>query len=307
MEAMDHTASAGTARPASSTTRTRGLEDLASRYRGFLLDQWGVLHDGERAYPGAIETISRLHARGARILLLSNTAKPEADNVAMLARMGFATELYEGIVTAGDDARDAVARDPDPFYRQLGPRCLPLTRPSERSLASCDGFKLVESVENADWLFLLSMEPPRESVATWRPLLEQAAARRLPMVCGNPDLHRVSLTRGLLEAPGLVAASYEAMGREVRLHGKPQPRIYRTALARLGIPGEQVLAIGDSLLHDIRGAISAGLDCAWIAGGVHADRLGDRHGEGWPEADRCEALYEESGVRPTYLLPVWRW
>lgn len=281
---------------------------LAARYPAFLLDQWGVLHDGQSPYPGAIQTLERLRASGARIILLSNTAKPEASNIEMLERMGFAPALYDGIITAGDDARDAVEHDPDDFYRSLGRRCLPLTRPTERGLAQCAGLSLVESVEDADWLFLLSMEPPRESIARWRPLLERAVARDLPMVCGNPDLHRATQDRGLLEAPGQVAAFYASLGGTVRLHGKPEPRIYRTALARIGIDRSQVLAVGDSLPHDGLGAMRAGIDCAWVAGGVHIGEIGYRWGDpAGPEPAQCEALFARMGVRPAFILPTWHW
>ena len=284
------------------------VEALAARYPAFLIDQWGVLHDGQSPYPGAIETMERLRANGNRVLLLSNTAKPETSNIVMLEKIGFAHHLYDGIVTAGDDARDAVEHEDDDFYRSLGPRCLPLTRPDEHALAQCEGMTLVHSVEEADWLFLLSMEPPRESIASWTPLLERAAARGLPMVCGNPDLHRATQDRGLLEAPGQVAAVYAGLGGAVRLHGKPEPRIYRTALRRIGFDRAQVVAVGDSLLHDGLGATRADIDCAWVAGGVHAGEIGYRWGDPTgPDPSRCVTLFERTGVRPRFILPTWGW
>lgn len=285
-----------------------GVEALAARYPAFLLDQWGVLHDGHSPYPGAIDTLERLRANGNRVLLLSNTAKPEASNLALLERMGFAPRLHDGIITAGDDARDAVEHDDDAFYRSLGPRCLPLTRPDERALAQCEAMTLADSVEEADWLFLLSMEPPRESIAAWTPLLKRAAARGLPMVCGNPDLHRATQDRGLLEAPGQVAAFYAGLGGTVRLHGKPEPRIYRTALQRIGFDRSQVLAVGDSLPHDGLGAARAGITCAWVAGGVHAGEIGYRWADpAGPDPARCEALFGRTGIRPRYILGTWHW
>jgi HAD superfamily hydrolase (TIGR01459 family) len=282
------------------------VTDLAARYRAFLLDQWGVLHDGQRPYPGAVKALEHLRSSGARILMLSNTAKTEASNIGMLTQMGFAADLYDGIVTAGDDARNAVTHDSDEFYRSLGPRCLPLSRPNERALAQCPGYTLVDTVEDADWLFLISMEPPRESIASWHGLLERAAARGLPMVCGNPDLHRATQDRGLLEAPGQVAACYAGLGGVVRLHGKPEPGVYRTALARLGVERDQIVAVGDSLPHDGLGAVRAGIAYAWVAGGVHLKEIGYRWGDrAGPDPARCEALFERYGIRPGHVLPVW--
>ncbi|MGO4263972.1 HAD hydrolase-like protein, partial [Lysobacter sp. TAB13] len=138
------------------------------------------------------------------------------------------------------------------------------------------GLTRVERIEDADFLFTLSMNPPQQSLAGSRSVLEAAAARDLPMICGNPDLYRVHADGSLHEAPGLVARAYAELGGRVRYHGKPEPRIYRSSLQRLGLAPRQVLAVGDSLEHDVAGATGAGIDVAFIAGGIHRQDLG------WP-------------------------
>ncbi len=62
-----------------------GLADLASRYRGFIVDQWGVLHDGGAPYPDALEGLAELRAAGKRVVLLSNSGKRAAVNRQRLA------------------------------------------------------------------------------------------------------------------------------------------------------------------------------------------------------------------------------
>src|SRR6478609_3902536 len=193
-----------------------GLAEVAQSYDGFLLDQWGVLHDGTTPYPGAVDCLQRLRSAGKAIIILSNSGRGARENEELLARMGFARELFDHVVSAGDDARDALLTEQDPFYRDLGRRC---------------------------FLFMLSMNPPQQSLAGWRPVLEAAVARDLPMICGNPDLYRVHADGTLHEAPGLVARCYAGLGGRVRYHGKPEPRIYRSSLQRLGLAPRRVLAV----------------------------------------------------------------
>lgn len=283
-----------------------GLAALATGFDALLLDQWGVLHDGHQPYEGALDALEHLRAARKTVLLLSNTARRGSDNLQLLQRMGFDPALFDGVVSAGDDARDALVHDPDPFYRRLGRRCLVLARPGDRGLADGLGFERVDQVQKADWLLLLSTEPPQQSLAAWRDDLLLAARRGLPMVCANPDLDRATADGHLLEAPGRVARHYESLGGLVRWHGKPQPRIYDTCLRRLGLPPARILAVGDSLPHDVAGARGAGLRCAWVACGVHAAEVGAQAGRA-PDVARCLALFERVGPRPDYVLPRFGW
>ncbi len=284
-----------------------GLAAVAGDFDAFLLDQWGVLHDGHYAFAPALDALRRLRALGKRVVLLSNTARREADNVRMLARLGVDPSLFDAIVTAGDDAREALASADDPAYRRLGPNCLPLSRPRDRELAQArPGMRLVDDVERADWVFLLSTEPPEVSLAGWKALLERAAERQLPMVCANPDLDRVTPEGVLLEAPGRVALYYEELGGHVLWHGKPEPRVYATALERLGVAGPRCLAVGDSLAHDVRGACRAGLASAWIAAGIHAAEAG-LDAAGALDRQRCLELFRRQDLHPDYALTRMCW
>jgi len=285
-----------------STTFPDNLAALMPRYDGFLLDQWGVLHDGVRPYPGAVAALEMLRRAGKRVIILSNSGRSGAENAAQLAKFGFAPELYDEVVSAGDDARDALSTRDEPFHHALGRRCLLLARAGEAHLAEGLGLDLVEDVAVADFILLMTMDPPKQSVAGWMDLLQSASRRKLPMVCANPDLHRASPDGGLQEAPGLVARAYEQLGGAVRYHGKPQPRIYRTCLAKLGLDRSHVVAIGDSLEHDIAGAQGAGIDSIFIGGGIHRGEIG------WDgaamDAASCLTLFARAGHSPTYALPL---
>jgi HAD superfamily hydrolase (TIGR01459 family) len=220
--------------------------------------------------------------------------------------MGIDRGLFGEVVSAGDDARDAILTSADPFYRALGRRCLVLARERDSHLVDRLGLEVVTDVEQAEFLFALSIDAPRQSVRGWEPVLIRAAARGLPMVCGNPDLAQVTPAGTLLEATGLLAVRYAELGGAVRSHGKPSPRIYETCLQRLTCPRERIVAIGDSLQHDVLGARGVGLASILVAGGVHREALGITFGES-PDPARCAALFEEAGAVPDHVVPSFRW
>jgi len=283
-----------------------GMAQIVDRYDGVLLDQWGVLHDGTTAYPAARDCLQRLKAAGKAVVILSNSGRSGSDNELVLAGMGFSRQLYDHIVSAGDDARDALRVRTDSPYRDLGRRCLLLARPGEEHLAGGLGLDFTEDPARADFILAMSMESKLQSVAGWNGLLRAAAARGLPLICANPDRHRVHADGSLLEAPGAVARAYEELGGVVHYHGKPQLGIYRTCLRLLGLAPSRVLAIGDSLDHDIVGASGAGLDSVFIAGGIHRQDLAWT-GAGVPEPQSCTRLFAGASLAPGYCLPFFAW
>ena len=60
----------------SQTQFCNSLFDLADRFDDFIVDLWGVVHDGQHPYPGVLETLTRLKAQGKRVLFLSNAPRP---------------------------------------------------------------------------------------------------------------------------------------------------------------------------------------------------------------------------------------
>jgi HAD superfamily hydrolase (TIGR01459 family) len=282
-----------------------GVAALARAFDGFIVDQWGVLHDGTRAYPGAVECLERLQRGGKRIVILSNTGRGEEEVRGIMAGMGIDPSLYDRCITAGQEARDALAARRHPFHARLGKRCYPFTRAGDVSMLEGLGLELVDRAEHADFLAVLGIDSPRVGLADHEPALVAALARRLPMICGNPDVTRPS-PEGLLDAAGVIARRYEAMGGEVFHHGKPYPAIYDSCLEALGMDRAKVIAIGDSMDHDVAGAARSGLRCAFVSGGIHAGALGSPWGA-LPAPAAWERLVEEAPARPDYLIPAFVW
>jgi HAD superfamily hydrolase (TIGR01459 family) len=283
-----------------------GVSALAPRFDGFIVDQWGVLHDGSHPYPGALDCLERLHAAGKHVVVLSNSGRREAFNVRLMQEMGFPARLFDRLVSAGEDARAAIAAKSTPFHSKLGTRCYAFTRAGERSILEGIGLSFAVSVAEADFLAAIGIDSPRRSLADYEVELCAARARGLPMICANPDIARFHDGK-LVESTGVLARRYEELGGEVFYHGKPWPAIYASCLAALGhcAPG-RVIAVGDSIEHDILGAARAGLPSAFIAGGIHAREIGVSFGAlpdtvMWHEFE-CRAV-----AKPDYLLPAFTW
>jgi HAD superfamily hydrolase (TIGR01459 family) len=246
-----------------------GLADLVSRYRGFIVDQWGVLHDGARPYADALHCLAQLREAGKRIVLLSNSGKRTSVNGARLAEIGIDAALYDALVTSGEATWQALAERADPFFQALGRRCFLWSRTGDRSTVEGLSLEVVERVDDAEFLLLAGVEDAAR-LEDFGAQLEAAAARGLPMVCANPDIVAVLPGGGFGMAPGALAHHYEQLGGRVRYVGKPHRPIYQACLEALGdVPRAEVLTIGDSIAHDVAGGAAMELDTALIMSGIH--------------------------------------
>lgn len=292
-------------------TLADGLEALAPHYDAFLLDQFGVLHDGTSVYPGVLACLEALRAAGKRVSILSNSGTRAQPNCERLARLGIPHALYEDFFSSGEVARGYLAAGPAELREEAAAagrplRCLALGGAAERAIL--EGLDIVEAdqVTEADFLLVASFgqnPPPREAFDA---PLSEARQRGLTLVCANPDVKGVS-PAGLIHAPGALAVDYEAVGGRVVYIGKPHPLIYRHALKRLApVPPARVLALGDSLAHDVAGAARAGIASALVIEGIHREELGDP-GAGDAFDSRLAALQRRYGTEPDYLLRRLAW
>lgn len=283
-----------------------GIARLIADYDGFIVDQWGVLHDGVKPYPGAIECLQRLRDAGKHVVILSNSGKRNDHNMRLLAQLGFGPSLYDSFIGAGDDARNAIVERRSDFHRRLGTRCYAFTRDGDRSLFEGIGLAFVENVEDADFLAAIGIDSPRRNVVDYEVELCAGIARGLPLVCANPDLVRVS-PEGTVEAPGMLARRYEELGGRVVRHGKPFPEIYGSCLEALrGCRPERIVAVGDSIEHDVLGAARAGLKSAFVVGGIHADELVPRWGD-LPSKEAWSRFIAGAEAQPDFVLSTFVW
>ena len=281
-----------------------GMRALAPEYDGFILDLWGVVHDGTAPFPGVLDCMERLIGAGKRLVLLSNAPRRSDDVVRRIARIGVPGRLYHGVMSSGEEAWQHLKHRDEPFYAALGRRCLHIG--SERDLEMREGLDLAFVMTPAGADFLLNTGPAEwdDTIEGYAPVLNAARAGGLPMVCANPDLVVIHGGKPALCA-GALAEEYERLGGQVCWHGKPHPSVYDSCLVLLGISDRRrILAIGDSLRTDIAGAAGAGIDSLLIAGGVHAAEF---CADGGLDLERINAAIENSGTRPVGVAARFVW
>ena len=279
---------------------------LAERYSEFVLDLWGVIHDGVNAFPHAIETLKQLRAAGKPTLLLSNVPRPNDAVQAMMRRMGIEDSLYTGILTSGEAVRRALRDPPDLWWAELGTRVFHLGPLRDRPVLH--GLPLIVTEDPAEAGFVLNTGPDDHrnptSMAEFEPVLAECARHHLKMVCANPDLEVIRGGVRVLCA-GALAVRYRELGGDVRSLGKPDPAIYQPVLEQLGLPPRDVLAVGDLLRTDIAGAVGVDLAACWVLDGVHGAEF--RKSGGTFDATKAEAAAREAGVLPVATIPRFLW
>ncbi|ALJ34484.1 TIGR01459 family HAD-type hydrolase [Azospirillum brasilense] len=283
-----------------------GIAPVIDRYDGVILDLWGVLHDGERPYPGVPECLDRLRAAGKVICLLSNAPRRTGGVIAKLDGMGIGRERYHHVMTSGEAAYDALRDRDDPWHAALGRRLFHIGPDRDMDVYEGLDYTLVASPDEADFVVNTGIVDFGESLSVYEPALEACRRRNLPMVCANPDLI-VMVGEQMVICAGTLAQRYQAMGGNVFWHGKPHAPVYDRCLSLMGIKDKgRILAVGDSLRTDVAGANAAGIDVALVTFGIHREELGGAWGEAVDPA-KLAAAAAAAGHQPTYGLPSLRW
>jgi HAD superfamily hydrolase (TIGR01459 family) len=247
-----------------------GLSEIASDYDILLCDVWGVIHNGRESWAEACEALARFNREGGHVVLISNSPRPASDVIAQLDGLKVPRESWKAFVTSGDATRAELAKlAPGPVWI-IGP---------ERDGTLYDGLGLTPAQGAGDAAFLSVtglLDDETETPEDYRASLKEAADRGLDLICANPD--RI-VQRGdkIIYCGGALADVYEELGGRVIMAGKPYGPIYALAIqeaeALLGRPVDRsrILCIGDGVITDVMGANEQGLDCLFIAQGIHGD------------------------------------
>lgn len=268
-----------------------------------IMDLWGCMHDGVTAYPAAIDVLRQLKQRGIPVALVSNAPRRTAVVLPRLAQMGISADLHAGIYTSGEMIWQHLATRAEDAFRRLGRQVYVIGATEDGAFFSGTDCTLTGSIEAADFAIVFGVADEHARVADFAPVLDQALARGLTLVCANPDLivHR----GGIAEiCAGAIAEAYRDRGGRILIEGKPHPGIYRRAMADFGISDPaRVIGVGDALRTDVAGADGIGGKSLLIAGGIH-------HGALLKDGavDRAALDRLSTGVpQPTYVLPYLAW
>jgi HAD superfamily hydrolase (TIGR01459 family) len=233
--------------------RISSLREIAQDFDAMLIDQFGVIHDGQKLYPGAAKVLAQLYEFRIPVVVMTNSGKRAAPNSARVARMGIPRVHFIDCVSSGEVA-----------YQSLDVKRAFLVGKDGEDY----GFGPIEFVarpEDAEVMLILGSNAPKTSLEDYRRMFD---GFKLPAICCNPDKLMIT-PMGLHPAPGAIAEVYQSMGGNVTWIGKPYAAIYEHALKLIGSP-QRVLCIGDSAEHDVAGGGAAGLSTLLVQQGVSA-------------------------------------
>ena len=275
---------------------------LAEDYDALLCDVWGVVHNGIAAFPEACDALMRARARGVAVILITNAPRPSAVVARQLEKLRVPREVYDSIVSSGDVTRAVVQarRGQNPYH--LGP---------ERDRSIFTGLDVIFApLETADYVVCSGLDDDEaETPEDYRAQLQQMLERNLFMVCANPD---VVVERGtqLIYCAGAIADLYATMGGEVLYAGKPYRPIYELAVKKAeeaegkAVPLRRIMAVGDSLRTDLKGAHAFGVDFLFVTSGIHGEELGGRD---TPDPAALKAAFAAAGEIPKAVMSKLAW
>ncbi|MDE2364180.1 MAG: HAD family hydrolase [Hyphomicrobiales bacterium] len=298
--------------PAKASAAISGLAALAADYDVILSDVWGVVHDGRTHTPSAADALARFRSKGGTVVLVTNAPRPWKPIQKMLDNFGLPRESYDAIVSSGDVTVGLVAaRGLAPLHHIGPPRDLSLfDAVAERAGAKPPLLPLGQ----ADYVVCTGLFDDFESPDPYMPTLRAMRERDMEMICANPDIV-VHSGPDLLWCAGALAERYAGLGGKAIMAGKPHAIIYEAALKeaqslrKTPIDRTRILAIGDGLFTDIRGAASQGIDALFVTSGIHRDLLHPDAGEDDWSVDEVayRTLLAEAGAAPAGHLRDLVW
>ncbi|WP_254492309.1 TIGR01459 family HAD-type hydrolase [Bartonella sp. B1099] len=271
------------------------IETVIERYDAVFCDVWGVVHNGVQAFEPALKALYKIRQMGKTVILLTNSPRLREDVAAQLQSMNVHRDYYDAIITSGDVTRDLICAAPRKVFF-IGP---------QRDLVLFEGLtcEFVEEREASVVVCSGFLEEFEKEPSAYEAMFRRIRARNLPFICANPD---VIVHYGNKEfwCAGALARLYQQLGGEVRIAGKPHAPIYECAFEKLQkirgtVEKSQILAIGDGLLTDIKGAAQFGLDALYIMGGIHRY---DYMQNGVVDKQALYSSLERHGYRPQAIM-----
>lgn len=277
-----------------------GLHEIADRYDVFLLDVWGVLHDGVQTYPGTMGALAGLKAAGKTVCLLSNSPRrAESLKAYLAAAFTITPDMYTHALSSGEAAYQAL--------KTMNGRSYILQK--NDGFCVFDGLEMAHAAapDQADTIVNIYHSVHDDCPPATMAALERAAGQKIPMICVNPDL-RVNNGDRLTYCPGTWAARYEEWGGAVTYYGKPHLPFYEQAWDLLGQPDKARIAmIGDSLHTDIQGANGFGIDGIFNLSGIHRQEVLAPDGRDEIDLGKLQALIDSQPHKPAAVLDGFRW
>ena len=262
------------------------LEEIHKSYDTFIVDLWGVMHDGVKLNDGAIKTIRNLKKKNKKVVFLSNAPRPNKDVIQFLKKLKMEEGYLKYVQTSGEVALESLKKKSfGTKFFHLGP---------ERDISLFEGLeKNNTKIENSEFILCTGLfDQHEQDLSFYKNLLKNSLSKKL--ICTNPDLivHR---GKKIEFCAGTVAKIFEDIGGNVIYFGKPYRAVYDSILTS----GEKAFVIGDNLNTDIRGANNLKLDSLFITSGIHRAEF--------KEEDELNNLLKKYKVSTKYFQKSLNW
>lgn len=283
-----------------------GFAPIIDEFDAFIIDQWGVVHDGNEPYPGVLELLSYLARRGKPVIILTNSSKTaEVNRLRLERRFGVPRSAYTEVVSSAQVMKDLMEHRLGAPWQELGRFVFLLAEPEDRNLLAGLDFECVEEPSRAELVVMLSVPEGSRRVDQNRSWIDGLSSRGAPLICPSADTFSVSRS-GVDAGMGALADAYLRRGGKVVNVGKPEPLVYEECRRLIGVvPPDRVLAVGDQLYSDVEGAARQGFRTVLVGSG--AGRLYsmiDPAATGWH--GRTDLRRQDHDTKPTWVIPSLR-
>lgn len=289
------------------TQIVESLADISAPYDALFCDLWGCVHDGHKPFDEAVAALRGFREKGGTVVLVTNAPRHRASVEQHLAQMGLPDDTWDTIATSGDAARAAM------FMGAVGEKVWFMGEDRDREFF--DPMQIIDDpveirrvdLKEAEGIVCAGPFDPLAPLEDLRPDLLYAKQKGLPLLCANPD---IVVDRGDVRewCAGAVAALYTEMGGESLYFGKPHPPIYDLARRRLSALGKQpsdsrILAVGDGIATDIKGALGEDIDSLFITGGLAREETQTGR---QPVQKALDTYVNKEMVTPTFAMGYLR-
>lgn len=280
------------------------VKDFSDKYTHFILDVWGVIHDGSQMYEGVMEHLLYLKQQGKKICFLSNAPRRASKVKEVLASYGIDEKIYDFILTSGEAAHIDFEANQKNGFKEYGKNYYYIGPKKDLDLLQDLDYKITNDASVADFVIATGFDGEGSVLQEKLPQIQEAIKHNLPLICVNPDLMVVKKNGNEMLCAGVLANEYEKLGGKVFYYGKPFAEVYKIACNLFHLSDKNsVIAIGDGMETDIKGAFDFGIDCALVTSGILCNKLGVSYGQKADES-KLRKICDSYKLYPKYVIPT---
>lgn len=260
--------------PGATIPLVNTIAPMAAKYDAWLCDIWGVLHNGVKTFEDGCDACIKFREGGGVVILITNAPRPKGPVTEQFRSYGVPDNAWDDVITSGDVTRTLMV---EWLSRGEGRKIYHLGPERDRTLFQDIDVEFAE-IDAADIVINTGLfDDTTETPDDYSEIFARLGERGLQMICANPDI-KVERGNEVIYCGGALAEAYAALGGDVTYAGKPHMPIYQAAFELMArakgshIARQRVLAIGDGIKTDMKGAAEAGIDSLFVPSAIHVDK-----------------------------------